>query len=149
MGLEDNITSVILDWRQRPAGHSSRSVSFPVCVLRPSHYFTKRVLASEERCVRLYSDFTRTPPSKNKNINYIFIYLRDHRCWYSGSICNSRKNNCLAKMELRKSEYMRIQKSTMWTKISILHVWRFLWSSDNLEAWNWQSPCTFFCVSVV
>ena len=36
MGLEKNIRSVILDWRQKPAGHSSRPVSFP-CVFSSCH----------------------------------------------------------------------------------------------------------------
>ena len=34
----------------------------------------------------LYSYFTQTSPSKKKNINYIFIYLRVFRCLSSGSI---------------------------------------------------------------
>ena len=36
----------------------------------------------------LYSCFTKTSPSKNKNINYIFIYLRVFRCLSSCAICN-------------------------------------------------------------
>ena len=53
--LKENIRSVISDWRQRPAGHSSRPVSSPVRVLRPSHYSTKKVPATEERYVRSLS----------------------------------------------------------------------------------------------
>ena len=68
-----------------------------VCVLRLSHYFTKRVLATEERYMRILSDciptYTQSSPSKNKNINYIFIYLRVFRCLSSGSIYYNRSHN--------------------------------------------------------
>ena len=50
-----------------------------VCVLRPPHYFTKRVPATEERYVRTLSDCiptSYTSQPKNKNINFMFIYLR-------------------------------------------------------------------------
>ena len=92
--LRDNIRFVILDWRQRPTGHSSRPVSSPVCVPWMSHYFTKRVPVTEERYVQtlwLYSYFTQTSPSKNRN-NYIFIYLRVFHCLSSSSIYNMGEN---------------------------------------------------------
>ena len=37
----------------------------------------------------LYSNSTQTSPSKNKNINYIFIYLRGLRCLSRGTIYNT------------------------------------------------------------
>ena len=50
----------------------------PVCVFRPSHYFTKRFPAREEKYLRTHSDysfFTQMSSSKNKTINYIlYIY---------------------------------------------------------------------------
>ena len=61
-----------------------------VCVRRLSHYFTKTVPATEKmiyaNTLWLYSYFTQKSPSKNKNINYSFIYLRVFRCLYSGLI---------------------------------------------------------------
>ena len=73
---EDNIRSVILDWKQRPTGHSNKYVSSPVCVLRPSSYFTKSFPATEERYVRTLSLtlflLHKTSQSKNKNITYNF-----------------------------------------------------------------------------
>ena len=38
---------------------------------------------------KLYSYFTQTLPSENKNINYILTYLRLSRCLSSGTICDS------------------------------------------------------------
>ena len=88
--LKVHIRSVILDWRQRPAGHSSRPVTSPVCDPRLSHYFTKRVPRNRRKiCANslwLYSYFTQRSQSKNKNINYNLIYLRVFRCLSSGSI---------------------------------------------------------------
>ena len=94
MGLERQHKSVILDWRQRPAGHLSEvggplvtqanlSAPPPVCVLWPL----------QKICVNslwLYSYFTQTSPSKNKNINHIFIYLRVLRCLSSGPIYDTK-----------------------------------------------------------
>ena len=40
----------------------------------------------------LYSYFTQTSPSKNKDINYIFIYLGVFRCFSSGSIYDPNYN---------------------------------------------------------
>ena len=37
----------------------------------------------------LYSYFTQTSPLKNKNIYYIFTYLRGLRCLSSGTICDT------------------------------------------------------------
>ena len=53
---EDYIRSIILDWKERPTGPSSKPVSSPMCVLWLLHYFTKRVHATEERYVRTLSD---------------------------------------------------------------------------------------------
>ena len=74
---KDNLRSVILDWRQRPAGHSSRPDS---CVCSPAVLLLHKKGPCHRRlCVNppwLYSYYTQSSPSKNKNINYIFIYLR-------------------------------------------------------------------------
>ena len=46
-------------------------------VLRPSLKYTQRFTATEERYVRTLSDCiptTHMSPSKNKNINYMFLY---------------------------------------------------------------------------
>ena len=63
--------------RGRSAGHSRKPVGSPLCVLRPLHYFTKRGPRHRRKIwansLWLYPYFTQTSPSKNKNINYIFI----------------------------------------------------------------------------
>ena len=92
--LKDNIRSVILDWRRDPVGETCWSLKqtcqLPMCVLQPSHYFTKRVPRHRRKiCANslwLYSYYTQSLLSKNKNINYIFIYLRVLRCLSSGMI---------------------------------------------------------------
>ena len=98
---KDNMRSVILDWRKRSSGRSNEGERFAgryekgrrplvsqskgetrwsltqtcqllVRVLQPSHYFTKKVSATEERYLRTVSDritITQLTPSKNKNIN--------------------------------------------------------------------------------
>ena len=67
-----------------------------VRVLRPPNYFTKRVPATEERYVRTLSDcvptYTQSSPSKNKNINYMCIYLRVLHCLSSSAICDPMKS---------------------------------------------------------
>ena len=101
---------VILDWRQRSAQAKGRgplvsegkeethwslkqTCQLLVCVLRPPHYFTKRVPATEERYVWTLTDciciYTKSPRLKNKNINYIFIYLRIIRYLSGGAICDT------------------------------------------------------------
>ena len=125
---KDNIRSVILDWRQRPAGHSSEG-RVPVVTqmkARSSGHSNERErsagLSSEGRdslitqadlstphvyspavallhkkgpryrrkiCANslwLYPYYTQSSPSKNKNINYIFIYLQVFHCLSSSSI---------------------------------------------------------------
>ena len=83
---------VVTHWplkrRAWSTGHSSKPVGFLVCVLWPLHYFTKSVPTTEERYVQtlgMYSYCTQTLPSKNENINYIFIYLRVFRCLSSSA----------------------------------------------------------------
>ena len=76
----------------RPAGHSSKHVSSSVCVLRPSHFFTKKGPRHRRKILANsfwpYSYFIQASPSQNKNIDYIFIYLRVFHCLSSGSICD-------------------------------------------------------------
>ena len=99
---KDNVSSVNLDWRRRstgrlskgdrPAGHSSRPVSYS-CVFS-GHRTTsqKDPRHRRKKCAMsrlLYSYSTQSSPSKNKNINYILIYLRVFRCLSSSPICNT------------------------------------------------------------
>ena len=116
--LKDNIRSVILGlkaeifwllkqrgeicwflkWRGRSTSHLSKPVSSPVCVLWPSHYFTKRVPTTEERyewtlsdciptlhkyCRRLYfyisTSFSLFVPQFNM-WHYGLLHM-DHQCW--------------------------------------------------------------------
>ena len=103
---KDNIRSVIWDWRthllesstchssdgeisaclsiegeirsERPAGLSRKPVSSLVCVLRPSHDFTKTVPTTEERYVKtlwLYTYLPQSSSSKNGIINYINLLI--------------------------------------------------------------------------
>ena len=66
-----------------------------VCVLQPSHYFTKRVPHHRRKIYAdslwLYSYYTQSFPSKNKNIDYIFIYLWVFRYLSSGQIYDTMK----------------------------------------------------------
>ena len=68
-------TSWPLKWRERPACHSSKPITFCVCVLHLLYYFIKRVRVTEERYVQTLS---RIPTTHNrcrqriKNIDYIF-----------------------------------------------------------------------------
>ena len=93
--LKDNIRSVILDWRQRPTGHSSRPASSPMSVLQPSFLYTQKGPRHRRNICAdslwLYSYFTQTSPSKNKNINDIFIYLCVLRCLSSSTMSNIPK----------------------------------------------------------
>ena len=94
---KEKIRSIILDWRQRSAGHSSargdllvsqpkgetrsslkQTFQLPVCVLRPSHYFTKRVLAIEEIYARTLSDYIPTTHNRRRRrikIQIVFLYI--------------------------------------------------------------------------
>ena len=106
---KDNIRSVNFDWKRDPmVTHAKgwgplvfqakgeirwslkQTCQLCVRVLRPLHYFTKRVPVTEERYVRTLSDsiptYTQSSPSKNKNINYTFTYLRIFRYLSSGAI---------------------------------------------------------------
>ena len=105
---KDNIKSVILDWRQKSVGRSSegdRSSSLSnkgrdvrVTQSNMSCVFSGRRTTSQigsppqKKWVKsfwVYSYCTQSSPSKNKNINYIFIYLRFFGCLSSGAICDS------------------------------------------------------------
>ena len=75
--------------RERSSGHPSKHV---MSVLRPSLLYTQMVPATAEKYVRTFSDSiptSHTSPSKNKNINYMFIYLRVHHCLSDGAICDT------------------------------------------------------------
>ena len=137
--IKDNIRCVILDWRQRSSGRSSKGERFicrsseegrsagrlsegrdpliaqaevrdpPVsqakgetCRLLKQTYHVcspavallhkKSLCYRRKICVNslwLYSYYIQSSPSKNENINDIFIYVRVLRCLSSGSIYDS------------------------------------------------------------
>ena len=67
---------------KRPTGHSSKSVSSFLCSPVVALIHAKGPRLRRKICANslwLYSYFTQTSPSKNKNMNYIFIYLRGFR----------------------------------------------------------------------
>ena len=99
---KDNIRSVVFDWRQRSASCSSkgrdplvtqadlsapRECSSAVALLHKKGPLHRRKVCANS--LWLYSYCTQSSPSKSKNINYIFIYLRGLRCLSSGSKCDS------------------------------------------------------------
>ena len=69
--------------RGRSASLPRKPVSFP-CVFPGRH--RRKICANS---LWLYSYFTQTSPSKNKNINYIFINLQVLRCLSSVMICDT------------------------------------------------------------
>ena len=81
-----------LKQRGRSTGHSSKSVSSPPCMFYGCHTTSQKGSSPQMKiCANslwLYSYFTQTSPSKNKNINYIFIYLQVFPCLSSGAICD-------------------------------------------------------------
>ena len=86
---KDNISSVILDWRQRSAGRSSRPV-LSSCVFSGRHTTSQKVSPPQKKhmCeLSLYSYYTQSSLSKNKNINYILIYLLLLHCLSAVRIC--------------------------------------------------------------
>ena len=78
-----------LEWRERPAGLSSRSVcsSYVFSGRRPTSPRHRRKICANS--LWMYSYEIQSPSSKNKNINYISIYQRVFRCLCSGSICDT------------------------------------------------------------
>ena len=64
-------------WRGRSASHSSKTVGSPVCVLRPPHYFTKRVPAIKERYVWTLPDCIPTSYKRRRwRIKYrLYFYI--------------------------------------------------------------------------
>ena len=72
-----------LKQRERPAGHSSRPVSFlwvfsGYCTTSQKGPCHRRKICAN--FLWLYSYNIQSSPSKNENINYIFIYLRVFHC---------------------------------------------------------------------
>ena len=95
-----------LKQRRRSAGHSSKPVGSPVCVLRPTHYFTKKVSAIEERHVRTLSDCVFTSHKRrHRRIKYklyffistrfsLFVQGYDMRQFYGRKELNIKKDVC-------------------------------------------------------
>ena len=106
---KDNIRSVILDWRQRSTRCSSKGERSTgrsseggdplvpqadrpaprVCSLAVAQLHKKSPCQRRKICANslwLYSYYSQTSPSKNKNIDYTFIDLRVFRCLSSGSV---------------------------------------------------------------
>ena len=95
---KDNIRSVNFDWRKRSASRSSEWRDLQVtranmsCVFSSRFTISQKVSPGRKICANslsLYSYYTQSSPSKNKNINYIFIYLRVFRCLSSSSVSNT------------------------------------------------------------
>ena len=72
---KDNIRSVILDWKKRPGGHSSRSLRSS-CVFSNSRTISQKDSLPQKKDMRELSYYIQSSPSKNNNMNYIFINLR-------------------------------------------------------------------------
>ena len=96
---KDYIRSVIWDWRQRSAGYSSkgrdplvtqadllapRVCSWVIAQLHKKSPYHRRKISANS--LWLYSYYTQLLPLENKNINYIFIYLRVLHCLSSDFI---------------------------------------------------------------
>ena len=86
-------------WPLKRRGRLPRVCSPAVALLHKKGPHHRRKMCAN--FLWLYSYFKQTSPSKNKNINYIFIDLRVFRCLSSGSICDPMFNpsdyykNCL------------------------------------------------------
>ena len=134
--LKGKIRSVILDWRQRSSGCSNegdRSTSLSsegrdllvtqadlsvprVCSPSVALLHKKGPRYRRKICANslwLYSYYSQSSPSKNKNINYIFLYLRVLRCLSS----NTRYNACIGKCFLLEGE-MFPRSGTIWSCIN-------------------------------
>ena len=106
---KDNIRSVMLNWRQKSARRSSEVGDLLVSLAEGREpLITQADLSAPRECsptvallhkkgpryrrkicansLRLYSNYTQSSPSKNRNINYISIYLRVLRYLSSGAI---------------------------------------------------------------
>ena len=89
--------------RERVTGHSSRCVSSRVCSPATTLFHKKGPRHRRKICVNplwLYSYNIQSSSSKNKDINYIFIYLRVFRWLYSGAICDNAGQSWVIKNDL-------------------------------------------------
>ena len=116
---KENIRSEILNWRQISTGRSSEwgetplvsqakgrdplvtqaDLSVPrMCSPAVALLHNKGPRHRRKRCANsfwLYYYYTQSSPSKNKDINYICIYLRVFRCLSSGE----EYNNCIGETD--------------------------------------------------
>ena len=62
----------------------------------------------------LYPSYTQSSPSKNKSINYIFIYLRVFRCLSSGTICDTYLITLSVKQGGIKYQFVSLWYDSTW-----------------------------------
>ena len=97
--------------------------------------------------LRQYSFFIQTSPSKNKNINYMFIYLRGIRCLSSGALWdNARVSRISPECHLEAKSY----KSTVWegdSEIAFLkiQIWKFLIQFSFWYDWTFTGVMSCHC----
>ena len=98
--------------RERPTGHSSRPVSSS-CVFSDRRTTSQKGPRSRRKiCANSlwqYPYYTQSSPSKNENVNYIFVYLQVFRCLSCGSIydwCDppSKEKSTLFKMKCNTNQ---------------------------------------------
>ena len=120
--------------RERPAGHWS----IPVI---SSSVFSGRRTSSQKgprykrkicaNSLWLYSYYTQSSPSKNKNMNYIFINLRVLRCLSSGAICDIH-----SQLHIWSSCFLRIFLRAVLSNTNIFQINLFEKNRWNL---NWTN----------
>ena len=150
---KDNIRSVILDWRRRPSGHSSewersaglsregrdplvtqadlsapRVYSPAAAQLHKNGPRQRRKICANS--LWLYSNDIQASPSKNKNINIIFIYLRVFRCLSCGQYTTSCSCRKLACFKILQNLWFAIVSA------EVVHFWFLLSYSFSFRDWQ-------------
>ena len=116
--------------RGRPTGPSSKPVGSPVCVLQPSHYFTKGVPATKERYVQTLSVCIPTSHKRcRRRIKSLLLYFyvsTSFSCLSSGPIYDTKLY-----IYKRRNKYF-------FSKTELCHVY----STFRFITFGWRS--TFF-----
>ena len=156
---KDNIRSVIWDWRQRSADHTSegeraarlssegRDLLVTQADLSAPSVFSPAIAQLHKKGPRnrrkicanslwLYFYSTQASLSKNKNMNYTFIYLRVFRCLSSGAICNNIILKCLLRIIIWNYNNLLGIKSIR--KNSPEVILKFSKQGDSFEIALWQ-----------
>ena len=118
------------------ADMSAPRVCFPaVALLHKKGPHHKRKIYGNH--LLLYSYYTQSLPSKNKNIHYIFIYLGVLRCLSSGAIYD---NNRQLDMPLKSINQLKIERLLSVFPDSILYflcvcrgVYVYVWRHDSIR----------------